>query len=289
MGSPDLWERAVSVTSRTDTDIDPTWSVTWYRTYSKGIVMSAFFIPADASVSTTCNDDTDDVFSVHRLRHYVVIIAEFSIPAESFALADALAAHPEIVVHADRSAAHAPGATLPCIWTTGGDVDGFGEAIADDPSVQEVFATADFDDEKLYHIGWDDDVRSLIAEMIDHEGVILEANANEDVWRLRIRFMSREQFNAFREYFTQSGHTFTLERIIEAKHPRHTRGDVTPAQYEALRTAVELGYYQIPRAASIRDVADALDVSHQTVSERLRRGTENLVNEMLSVELAEGI
>lgn len=128
------------------------------------------------------------------------------------------------------------------------------------------------------------EIRELVKEMIDHEGVILEASGRGDTWLLRIRFMTRSQFEAFREYFEERIPGLQLRQLFPLAYPRHTRGDVTVEQYEALVTAVEMGYYAIPRDASIRELADELEISHQAVSERLRRGIENAVRDMLIVE-----
>lgn len=214
----------------------------------------------------------------------MVIIAEFSVPTESFALAETLPKYPEVAVEVDRIAAHVPDSTMPCVWATNGADEEFSEAVATDPTVKEVQATAIFDDERLYHIGWEDDIDQLVTEMIDHEGVILEASGRNDRWVIRIRFMTRDQFESFQRYFDEQGPAFQLEQLFTAKHPRHTRGDVTPQQQEALTTAIELGYFKVPREASIQEVADELNISHQSVSERLRRGTENLIRDMLAVE-----
>jgi len=46
----------------------------------------------------------------------------------------------------------------------------------------------------------------------------------------------------------------------------------TAPQEEAVRTAHELGYFEVPRAADAGDVADALGVSKSAFLERLRRG-----------------
>ncbi|WP_420028719.1 helix-turn-helix domain-containing protein [Halorussus caseinilyticus] len=52
---------------------------------------------------------------------------------------------------------------------------------------------------------------------------------------------------------------------------------MTDRQYEALRTATEMGYFEVPCRVELEDIADALGVSRQSVSERLRRATEALV------------
>jgi predicted DNA binding protein len=41
--------------------------------------------------------------------------------------------------------------------------------------------------------------------------------------------------------------------------------------------AAKQGYYQIPRETTVADIADALDISTQAASERLRRGMDQLI------------
>lgn len=214
----------------------------------------------------------------------MAIVAEFSIPTESFALAETLPEFPDVAVEVDRIAAHTPDATMPCLWATGGVTSEFSEAVADDPTVETIRSTADFDDERLYHINWSEEINQFVGAMVDHQGVVLEASGQADRWRLRIRFMTRQQLDAFQAYFTEQDHSFRLERLFNPNHPRHTRGEVTPQQHEALTTATEAGYFKVPREASIQEVADELGVSDQAISERLRRGTENLVRDVLVVE-----
>ncbi|ODR82855.1 DNA-binding protein [Haladaptatus sp. W1] len=53
--------------------------------------------------------------------------------------------------------------------------------------------------------------------------------------------------------------------------------ELTEQQHETLRSAMEWGYYEIPRRATATDLAEELGVSHQAISERLRRGHRCLV------------
>lgn len=53
--------------------------------------------------------------------------------------------------------------------------------------------------------------------------------------------------------------------------------DLSPRQREALQTAVEMGYYQIPREHTTADVASALGVERRTAEEHLRRAENKLL------------
>lgn len=57
--------------------------------------------------------------------------------------------------------------------------------------------------------------------------------------------------------------------------------ELTDRQREVLETAFELGYFDVPRAASTDDVAAALDIDDSTVAEHLQRAEHNLLAELL--------
>ena len=56
---------------------------------------------------------------------------------------------------------------------------------------------------------------------------------------------------------------------------------LTPAQEAALRTALETGYFSVPRDATASEVAAELEISKSAFLERLRRGQESLLREAL--------
>lgn len=210
-------------------------------------------------------------------------IAEFAVPTRAFALAETLPDFPEVAVEADRIAAHVPDSTMPCLWASNVDDPEFIDAVAADRTVEEVEGTVDIGREQLYHVTWSDEVDQFVTEMIDHQGVVLEASGRDEKWLLRIRFTSREQLERFQSHFDDSDPPVRLERLFEARHPRHTRGRHSRAARGAhgrRRTRILPG---TPRRIDT-GVANALDVSDQAVSERIRRGTENLVQDMLTVE-----
>ena len=51
---------------------------------------------------------------------------------------------------------------------------------------------------------------------------------------------------------------------------------LTDKQGEALELAFEQGYYEIPRDTTAKEFAEAVGISHQALSERLRRAHKNL-------------
>lgn len=58
--------------------------------------------------------------------------------------------------------------------------------------------------------------------------------------------------------------------------------DLTPAQEAALRAAVEMGYFDLPRSITARDVADELGISKSAFLERLRRAQQSVFGALLA-------
>lgn len=213
-----------------------------------------------------------------------MLIATFRLDPGALGLAETLDHIPGMRVEAERVAAHGTEWTMPCVWVSNADFDAVDEALADDPSVDSIIDAEAFGDEKYYELDWSETVQNRIDGYVDHEGSMLEAEADEDGWRVRVRFVSREQFDEFRDQLHGSDCSFDLLELTHSGDPRPPNGDLTPAQREALRTAKERGYYSVPRDITVRELADELDTSHQNLSELLRRGTERLLDATLSTE-----
>lgn len=60
------------------------------------------------------------------------------------------------------------------------------------------------------------------------------------------------------------------------------RWDVTPAQEQAFRAALRLGYFEVPRQVTASEVADELEISKSAFLERLRRGQGALFGQLFS-------
>jgi predicted DNA binding protein len=77
----------------------------------------------------------------------------------------------------------------------------------------------------------------------------------------------------------------TLERVSTlgdvGETPVAERWNLTPAQGEAVRTAYDLGYFEVPRAVTAGEVADQLDISKTAFLERLHRAEAALFEQVL--------
>ncbi|MDG5777482.1 helix-turn-helix domain-containing protein [Haloarculaceae archaeon H-GB2-1] len=208
------------------------------------------------------------------------LIADFSVPAESFCLEQTLDSVPEMTVELDRLAAHSPEYVMPFLWVLGDEWDRFEAALADDPTVVEYSVSDSFEDLRLYQFRWADVVTERLHVILDSDGTILEGRASGPEWRLQVRFGSREHFATFREYFEDGG-PITLHQLTEPTSSRHRGYGLSEKQRIALLMAYDKGYYDVPRTATGGEVAGELGVTQQAVSARLRRAMATLIENTL--------
>jgi hypothetical protein len=82
--------------------------------------------------------------------------------------------------------------------------------------------------------------------------------------------------------FEAAGVVPELHRLGDYDGGEQTLEALTDRQLEVLRTAYELGFYEVPREASIEDVASAVGVDGGTVSEHLQRAERNVLSQQLT-------
>ncbi|WP_276257874.1 helix-turn-helix domain-containing protein [Haloglomus litoreum] len=73
-----------------------------------------------------------------------------------------------------------------------------------------------------------------------------------------------------------------VERFADYQGPSAPLDALTARQREVVRTAHELGYYDVPREATADDIAERLDLDPSTVGEHLRRAQANLMDHLLA-------
>ena len=113
--------------------------------------------------------------------------------------------------------------------------------------------------------------------LVDHDITVLAATETPDGSRLEIRVPTREALGVLVGEFGRRSIPTTLHRLYSETEAREHRYGLSPKQREALVTAWGSGYYRVPRGATLGDIAAALDISEQSVSQRLRRGLHSLI------------
>lgn len=212
------------------------------------------------------------------------IVVEVAFPTAAVGLSEALSTDSELHVEAEKVVPTQQN-PMPYLWISDGDTENFSQAISNDQSVESVQLSAVVDGGRLYKIAWNKSETPLIRWISNNDAVVLhgETEAKADEWRLNLRVNSRETLEDFQQYCNDHAIRFRLIRLYEMEHAKIGQYSYTEKQQEALITALELGYFEIPREASLEEVANAMGLSTGAVSERLRRGQMNLVHDTVKI------
>lgn len=94
-----------------------------------------------------------------------------------------------------------------------------------------------------------------------------------------IRFVVAGEEEAMQRAFdaAPAGLHVELERFGEFTGLADVSSALTERQREAVAAAVDLGYYEVPRTAGVRDVAERLDCAASTASDLLRRAESRVM------------
>jgi len=211
----------------------------------------------------------------------VTVIAEFTINSDEFTLGQVLARDPDTYVEMER-VVPASGRVMPYVWVQGTDLDAFEAATRASEYVKGLTALDVIEDSALYRVEWDEQVESLIYGMAETNVTILEAAGNEK-WHFRIRFDDHSGMTAFHNYCTSHDIRFQLDRVYTLAEDQDGgySFDLTTAQRSALVTAVEDGYFEVPRGTTLGAVGEKLGVTEQSVSQNLRRGANKVLRKSL--------
>jgi predicted DNA binding protein len=211
-------------------------------------------------------------------------IVRGSVPSEEFALHDTLTSLSGIEVETERLVESGEN-VMPLLWARGADDDAIQEAFAADSSVENLSLLTTFNNEQLYQMEWTTEIELLVQMLARVEATVLDAygGGGRENWYLRILYPTRAAVTDTQRFCETEGLTFNVDTVRELGGEPAGRFGLSSKQYEALRRAVEAGYYDVPRAAYLEDVAEALAISDGAVSQRLRRGTKALVEDALLI------
>ncbi|WP_254273132.1 helix-turn-helix domain-containing protein [Haloarcula marina] len=206
-----------------------------------------------------------------------------TVPATEFALEHTLAAVPDVEFECERIIESGDDTVMPLLWARNAPKERLDEAFEADASVENVTLLADFGDEYLYRMEWVHHIQLLLGMLTNSEATVLDAYGRDDHWRLRVLFPTRDAFSATHEFCNEHGLTYDVESIREMDGEPAGRFGLTEGQYRALVLATQRGYYEVPQRHTLEELAEEVGVTHQALSERLRRGTAALVEDTLLV------
>ena len=213
----------------------------------------------------------------------VVVVGR--VPVEEFALAQTLSTVPDVEFSGGRIVQSSEEEVVPILWARGNDREEVDDALTDDPTTEETTILVDLDDEWLYRMRWTDRVNLVVQMILDSKATLLDAEvaADREAWSLRVLYPTRDELSKTYDFCDANDVTFEIRKVHELDTEPAGQYGITENQYAALRAACEGGYFKIPRETNLDVIGEELNLSHQAVSERIRRGTDQLISETLLI------
>lgn len=209
-------------------------------------------------------------------------VVDATIPTDQFVLEDTVARVPDVELEFVRFAVHRPARTAPFLWASTSRPDRLEAAMRDDSSTERANCLSRDDGRDLYSIEWTARAARLIDRFAETDGSVLGVRGTSDRWTLRILFPDRESASRTFQTWRDDGIGPSLSRIGNLCCREGDKGGLSATQYSTIAHAFQTDYYSVPRSTTLEELATDFDVSHQAVSERLRRGHSHLVEQMLS-------
>lgn len=203
------------------------------------------------------------------------VIAVYSVPAAEFLLGTVLNRYPTVDVRLE-AVVPVEEAAVPYLWVSGA-TDEVRELMAAEETIAAVAALDETDAGTLLRISWHGTTDDLLSQVVAWNGSLLDGRTDDGEWTLRLRFPDRESLAAFDRGCRRHDIATRLDRLHGLQEETDDDQLLTQTQREALRIALTLGYFDVPRRTTLAELAAELEISDNAVSQRLRRGVKRLV------------
>lgn len=205
------------------------------------------------------------------------ILAVFRVEATALALTETVAHDGSAVVHPIRGAGTDPTGDRHLFSVRTADLERFEAGLDADRTVDAYERVVELGDEAVYALRYTDRAVLFSTEVARQNGVVLEMENEGTAWRFKCWLPDRSAAQALWEFGRANDVDVELVRINDYGSVFESAYGLTEAQREAVLLALELGYFDEPRGATLGEVAEALEISKPSASRLLRRGVKRLV------------
>lgn len=207
-------------------------------------------------------------------------LAEFSLPADSFPLGRFFSAFPDVTVELERLVP-TNSAVIPYFWVKGVNPTQEGRiesAFGHHPDVRAIRQVDEVDGDYLLCVEWEPEYQGVMKAIVETAVSLVSGIGTADRWTFEVRGEDTEAVSAFQQYCLEHDVPVSLA-ALHGLSPleRGPEYDLTAAQREALVLAFDRGYFDTPREATLEEIAGELDITRQSLSDRLRRGHRRLI------------
>jgi predicted DNA binding protein len=202
---------------------------------------------------------------------------ECTVPAEDFALGRAFQDTQGERFELERLVPTSR-AIVPFFWIRDGDFEAIETSLQADEEINGVRLLDKLDERALFRIEWGTGIDGLVGSLLDLDVAILQAEGTAERWEFEFRFPDNEALSAFQAACGEADVALDIGRVCDLTEAEAAPDEatLTPAQREVIITALEEGYFEIPRDTNLVEIAEELDISNQAVGERMRRAVAKL-------------
>ncbi|MCO8244941.1 MULTISPECIES: helix-turn-helix domain-containing protein [unclassified Haladaptatus] len=205
----------------------------------------------------------------------MIPIVDITVPANSFELGQLLEELPSIHIELEQLIPLRD-EIIPLFWVSDGNQDEIIYTLEQSSLTEEVRYLTTDGKRDLYEVHWSSEVDGIIQLLIETQARMLEGESIGEGWDFRLQFPSHEALSDFRERCEERGIPVMLRRLYNPHYPEKGT-PMSSEQHEAIITAYEHGYFDVPRSTSLAKLSSEFGISDSAYSQRLRRGLNSLI------------
>lgn len=207
----------------------------------------------------------------------MTLTAEFRLDSYQLPLVDVAAAVPDLTLQLVHSEQPETGPFVFFIRASGSSFDGLEPALDHSPWIGDRVRITETESMRVYQLVTTSRRPTAIERLRLGETYTESVTFLPNGWRMCQQFADRDAFTTFRDSCSEMDLSFHLDRLYDVDVTDIELMGLTDKQHEALLTAYEMGYFTVPRQASMADVATALELSVPAFAERVHRAEVHLI------------
>lgn len=215
----------------------------------------------------------------------MALTAEFQLRSPELPLVDVAAAVPDLTFQLVDDEQTQSGPAVFFVRATSSSFDGVDAAFSEALSVKEYFLISEVGSTRAYQVVLGDSRSTQFDELTFKKMFPERVTIISDGWYIKQQFANRDEFAAYRELCRSIDFTFHLDRLYDSTSTDTDLIGLSNKQREALLTAYEEGYFDVPQQVSLDDVATTLNISGSALVERLHRAQSHLIEHFFYADL----
>lgn len=167
------------------------------------------------------------------------------------------------------------------------NLERFEELLPDDPTIESHERLADLGERRLYRVTLSEEgiIGMTYLEAIELGITFLDIRGTGEGLHYRAQIPSRETLSTYQQLCEERELGFRLVSLYQGEGPGGESYGVTARQREVLRSALQAGYFDVPRQTTLEELSEELGISGQALSALVRRGQANLLRQTIATDL----